>query len=245
MSKSLGFWTTGEWVTSFSRDLFYKEHKDWAYIEKFLLLCMSGTDTPRETLVMYAKDVLAGRRHFIGNTKDGSYGLVEDSEHSELSAAYEQEMLMRQRWGGANWPRLRRQAEISMKAEQAEREDAVASAMVSSFLANERAEREHGPAYGWIAPDGTFHPVEWGGHQEWARRYFKKKRGCDSLGLPIDEMNTPGDVLAERGWVLLHNPGLGVPVITNTKTLTDAQRDFLFDYYTKRGMDDLATGLYE
>ncbi|MEG2617783.1 MAG: hypothetical protein RR998_08470 [Oscillospiraceae bacterium] len=251
MQENLCFWITGEYITKLARDFFYKEHREMPYIEKLLLLCMSGTDTPREILLGYGKDVLAGRCCFIGNTKDGSYALIEDTEHPELAAAYEREQMMRQRWGD-NWPEEKRNAEIAMEAERLEREDAAASAMVSSasamvssFIQNERAEREHGPAYGWIAPDGTFYPVEWGNHQEWARRYFQEKRGCDLFELPLDERNTPGDVLAEKGWALLHNPGLGVPVITNAKRLTNAQRDFMFDYYTRRGIDTAAAGLYE
>lgn len=55
----------------------------------------------------------------------------------------------------------------------------------------------------------------------------------------------PGDVLAERGWVLLHNPAMGIPVVTNMKNLTKAQRIFLFDYYYKLGELTLADAVWE
>lgn len=87
MQETLHFWTTGEWVTPFARQLFYEEHKEWSYIEKLLLYCMAGTDTPEEILKQYGIDLLAGRRCLIGNTKHGTYALVEDKEHPELEKA--------------------------------------------------------------------------------------------------------------------------------------------------------------
>lgn len=38
------------------------------------------------------------------------------------------------------------------------------------------------------------------------------------------------------GWALLHNPGMGTAFVTSSdsKPLTKKQKDFLFDYYTKR-----------
>lgn len=243
MEKHLAFWTTGEYITSLARDMFYNEHRDWDYIEKLLLHCMSGTDTPEETLKQYGKDLLAGRRCLVGSTKDGSYGLVDDTEHPELAAQFEKEMCLRKVWGD-NWPKAKREAEAAL-AERRERQmDLVAKNWVSSFLENERAEREHGTSYGWVAPDGTFYPVEWGDHQKWAREYLKKQRGCDFGELPLQERNCPGDVLVERGWMLLHNPGLGVPVVTREMPLTEPQKEFLFDFYTERGRNDLAVALY-
>lgn len=100
MQETLHFWTTGEWVTSFARQLFYEEHKEWSYIEELLLYCMAGTDTPQETLKQYGVDLLAGRRCLIGNTKDGTYALVEDKGHPELEQAYAHEREMRDQWGG-------------------------------------------------------------------------------------------------------------------------------------------------
>lgn len=45
-----------------------------------------------------------------------------------------------------------------------------------------------------------------------------------------------GDKLVEMGWALLHNPGMGTAFVTSSdaKPLTKKQKDFLFDYYTKR-----------
>lgn len=243
MKKHLSFWTTGEYITSLARDMFYGEHRDWDYIEKLLLYCMSGTDTPEKTLKQYGKDLLAGKRCLVGSTKDGSYGLVDDTEHPELAAQFEKEMLFRKIWGD-NWPKARREAETALAERKQRQEDLVAKNLVSSFLENERAERELGISYGWIAPDGTFYPVEWGEHQKWAREYLQQQRDCDLMNMPPKERNCPGDVLVEKGWVLLHNPGLGVPIVTKERSLTQPQKEFLFDFYTERGRSDLAIDLY-
>ena len=45
-----------------------------------------------------------------------------------------------------------------------------------------------------------------------------------------------------NGRVLLDNPGLGLarPTSSDTRPMTKAQREFLFDYYTERNRPDLA-----
>lgn len=230
MKQSLHFWTTGEWVTSFARQLFYEEHKEWDYIEKLLLYCMAGTDTPEETLKQYGIDVLAGRRCLVGRTDDGTYALVEDTEHPELAVAYERERALRNEWGD-NWPKAMREAKERADLMRESREDAASAMMWESVFKMQRARRNKGCAYGWLAPSGKFYPVEWGDHQKWARDFLRKEVGGRFRDMSDQERNFPGDVLVERGWVLLHNPALGIPVVTNTRRLTKAQREFLYDYY--------------
>lgn len=87
--------------------------------------------------------------------------------------------------------------------------------------------------YGWLAPDGTFYPVEFANHQSWAWRKLIEIGAADK-----NEPNSwnAGDKLVEMGWALLHNPGMGTAFVTSSeiKPLTKMQKDFLFDYYMKR-----------
>jgi len=92
--------------------------------------------------------------------------------------------------------------------------------------------------YGWLEPSGKFHAVPFGEHQCWADHKAKM------LGYLNDALHCGlgGDFLLDRGWVLLDNPSMGMarPTISETKPLTKAQREFLFDYYSKRSRSDLA-----
>lgn len=112
------------------------------------------------------------------------------------------------------------------------------TSQLDSFL-----ERMSGPEtttedYGWLEPSGKFHEVPFGEHQGWA---WQKARELGFSGEAFDA-GRGGDVLLDRGWVLLDNPGMGLarPTISETRPLTKAQREFLFDYYTERNRDDLA-----
>lgn len=102
--------------------------------------------------------------------------------------------------------------------------------------------------YGWLEPDGTYHPVEWCNHQEWATDYLKDKgKGWGGYRDFVGEYHSPGDALVYKfGWVLLHNPSQGnaYPTFDRTKGMTKHQKEFLFDYYRKRGRNREADALY-
>lgn len=100
--------------------------------------------------------------------------------------------------------------------------------------------------YGWLKPTGEFIPVEFGDHQKYAQTVITDN-GWDNEYWDWHKMSgnlshIEADYLVyEKGWVLMHNPaqGLANPTIGN-KSLTKAQREFLFDYYSKRNKIDLA-----
>ena len=61
--------------------------------------------------------------------------------------------------------------------------------------------------YGWLSPAGRFYPVDWGQHDSWAWEHIREL--VDSESLTMKERISSagmGDVLMNRGWVLLHNP---------------------------------------
>lgn len=116
--------------------------------------------------------------------------------------------------------------------------DDTGSPLLNDFFEQKRIEEEHDDNYGWLEPDGTFHPVPWCEHQEyatkviWERGWSEEYRHWDGL------RDLPGDFLTEtKGWVLLHNPGQGVAYVSRceSKRLTKSQREFLFDYFYRRG----------
>lgn len=128
---------------------------------------------------------------------------------------------------------------------------------LDEFLARRKDTTEYKYAdYGWLEPDGTYHEVEWGMHSQWARDYldehypFKEYAHMywktDSNGERHHYVN--GDCLVHcLGWVLLDNPmqGIATPKYDPIKGMTKAQKEFLFDYYIDRGMNDRASGLYK
>lgn len=112
------------------------------------------------------------------------------------------------------------------------------NSLVDSYLQQAKIEKEFEDNYGWLSPAGDFYPVDWGGHQVWAER-----KACELGILPKQPLSGDGgDILVTHGWVLLHNPSMGVAMVTRNeaKPLTKKQREFLFGYYTDRGLSEEA-----
>ena len=124
--------------------------------------------------------------------------------------------------------------------------DSFGSKILDDFM--DHKAREADDDYGWLEPDGTYHPVEWRNHQEWATEYFKDHFDRQDFKEMLHEYEfRVGDILVHKmGWVLLHNPGQGnaFPTFDRTKGLTKHQKEFLFDYYRKRGRNREADALY-
>lgn len=120
------------------------------------------------------------------------------------------------------------------------------SKLLDDFMDHKAIEEDDD--YGWLEPDGTYHPVEWCKHQEWAEEYLKKKYDEDDYWeLAKEFLYRNGDVLVYKlGWVLLHNPAQAnaYPTFDQSKGLTKHQKEFLFDYYRKRGRNREADALY-
>lgn len=128
--------------------------------------------------------------------------------------------------------------------------------MLDSFMERMMDDEEHTTEdYGWLEPNGTFHEVEWAKHQSWAEQFIRENMNEEewlAAGIHMDgqfktaSYNSFGDYLVDRGWVLLHSPSQGIaqPTRNPVKRYTKAQQDFLYDYYTERGQDKMANGIY-
>ena len=115
------------------------------------------------------------------------------------------------------------------------------------MLINDKKENRSPYEYGWLSPSGEFFPVEWGEHQSWALKKIRELYGNRWYERYHEAGETPGDILVDDGWVLIHNPAMGSPVITNSarKRLTRAQTEYLYDYFMKYGMRDEAKEVLE
>lgn len=111
--------------------------------------------------------------------------------------------------------------------------------------------------YGWLEPNGAFHPVEWAKHAVWAKEYLDKHYPMEdeeNLELYWCEDNgvrthiVADEVLTRKlHWILLHDPWQGEANISmhiSTKP-TKAQKEFLYDYFMKRGRKEEANKIYE
>jgi hypothetical protein len=125
--------------------------------------------------------------------------------------------------------------------------------MLQSVLENIKTESDDD--YGWLEPNGTYHPVEWGKHAEWAMNWLNEhypyREHADVYWVTINGKRkhvVAGDCLMYRfGWCLLDSPYQGVanPHYNSTKGLTKAQKEFLYDYYIQRNMHDRASAVYK
>lgn len=99
--------------------------------------------------------------------------------------------------------------------------------------------------YGWLAPNGTFHPVDFGEHQAWASQYLLNQYRNGKIDLEISE--EPGDVLCKMGFILLHNPYGNNFYVTRdmSKRITKKQKEFLIEYFESRNMNDWLNKIYQ
>lgn len=121
-----------------------------------------------------------------------------------------------------------------------------ASSLLDSYMKRMRLNTEND--YGWLAPDGTFYPVEWGEHQTWAYNYLDAHpyKDWDPDDIPSYNPEAAGDCLIRHNWRLLHNPAQGLAEMSmpDVNTLTDKQRDFLIGYWEERKQKDKVREIY-
>lgn len=240
-------------MTELAREWIWVKKKPWSTVERLLLACLSGTDEPRVELVKLAREIVCGTKKLVGRTDDGTYAMTDDDQ--DLLAVYQA------RWSDAltsteaalsameqkfyqltdylidsGYGRLLQLSGISGKEDDSDISDALKSYLEQAQL----KEQGFDDNYGWLAPDGTFYPVEWGEHQSWAYQKAQQMGWIEHGSL---RTGREGDILAQHGWALLHSPSMGIAAVTasDLKPLTKAQREFLCDYFSDRGKLELAS----
>lgn len=264
----------GEFITKVAREWLYIEGKEYEKIMELLINSMAGTDTPKTTLRRYAEDILIGRAELKGNTADGTYHLevYEPEEQPKMPdnmniwKALEKNIKERKRLQEELDEMTERYAVAMEHLSDSEQQDVLRelgeeieedqeTSLLDSFMKRWKDEDEHTTEdYGWLEPNGTFHPVEWGGHHDWAKDYLREHEpevADDNKVYVQAKCNVgligAGDWLVERGWVLLHNPmqGIAFPTKNPVKDYTKAQREFLYDYYMERNCQKEANAIWE
>lgn len=103
--------------------------------------------------------------------------------------------------------------------------------------------------YGWLSPKGEFYPVEFGKHQAWSADYLLSlyRDGKISYDKAKISSENASDLLIESGWILIHNPSRNrIEISKNeSKTETKPQKEFLYEFFYKHGMQERANKLYE
>lgn len=274
--KQLTFAIQGEFITKLAREWLFYEGKDIEKIMDLLLSCMCGTDMGPKELKRRAEDVLLGRAEFAGNTADGTfhirvYNPEEQPDIPEQLNIFkrmskevakrkkaEEELDRYREWYCVAMEHVPEYAKNSVREETGQPiESRYGNDMLGSFMERMMDEEEHSTGdYGWLEPNGTFHEVEWGSHQEFAEKYIRENMTEDdwiAAGVHVpgqfksDDLHSFGDYLVERGWVLLHNPsqGIAAPTKNPIKRYTKKQQEFLYDYYMERGKEKEANAIYE
>lgn len=122
------------------------------------------------------------------------------------------------------------------------------SSMLKSYLQHIKDQRDDD--YGFLFPDGTFYPVSWAEHNNWAYEWllkndpeFKRKDRND----PGLITNTADYLCDNHHVVLLHSPYQGIAEVTKNENhrLTKRQRQYLIEYYEKRNLHDKAASVYD
>ncbi len=226
---------------------------------------MSGTNRSREELVELAHKVVYGKARFIGSTADGSYALTDDDKdlvsenleslRSRIEKLKEENEELTERYAilvdylyDHGYEYIVRRAGIETGDDST-----MMTPELESYLEQRKIEDQGiEDNYGWLSPSGEFFSVKWGDHQTWAH---EKALELGLIGRDETRVNSrgetrcawtgkEGDILVDHGWVLLHNPSMGIAIAhaSPTKRLTSAQKEFLFGYYTDRGQNAIAAG---
>lgn len=233
----LSFNIQGKFIARLAREWLFCEGKDIEMVMDLLLSCMSGTEMKQEELKRHAEDILLGRADFDGNTADGTFHMTtyDPSEQPKVPEQFDifrrlSVEIARRKKAEEERDRYREWYSVAMEyvPEFAQNEvleetgqpikSRYGNDMLGSFMERMMDKKEHSTEdYGWLEPDGTFHEVEWGNHQEWAQRYIEENfpevaedDGVDMQTKCNVGLIGAGDWLVERGWVLLHSPSQGI-----------------------------------
>lgn len=274
IERELTFRIDGCFITRLAREQFHYEGR-MQYAKELLGSCMVNdtiTDGERNAMIL---NILDGRAELHGVYPDDDFGFryldkpeegwsiektfermkrEKENAQSELTELREKYFFIVEQM--EDWERRKLQREFKEEYGKVLFDDIVqettstGSSLLDSYL--KRMSQEIEDDYGWLEPNGTFHAVDWGEHQDWAQKYLEEKHPelteCDEVDMQIKcgvGLIGAGDWLVEHGWVLLHNPSQGIafPTRNPVKRYTKAQKDFLYDYYMERDCEKEANAI--
>ena len=248
-SMKLHFSVDCDWLNDFIRTRYFSEGLSYentlAAIKESIIL--DGATDEEKTII--AQDILLGRKRLTGDSETGASIVDTGTTEDALFTAYTEKKAEVDRLKESYWRLEQAWEELSLVAKgELCREDCECKRNQRLFQTEAQFRdsvrrivgTEQADPYGFFSPDGEFFPIEYGGHNEFACKWCKEN-GVKFDDYPLDYL------IQERGWVLMHNPGLGqpFPTMSETKPLTKAQREAMYDYYVKAGREKEAYALYE
>ena len=254
---TIGFSVNGKWLTDFLRNRFLYEDVNFDWFVQTVKELLKPNGLSEERIEQISIDIILGRSYFKGSTADGTFTYCDGSDDpikpdffkkfSNMKKSLAEEEKVRKEAVEA-WQELA----LVLKGEVGRSDclcqwniDLLRPSPAEEYISRMIASDEEVPPYGFISPNGEFHPVEWAKHEEFAGNYIRAHDGWSAV--LENDVHTGTDFLVLiKGWLLLHNPRQGKPFLTQgDKCMTKAQREFLFDYYTKYDMKKEANALYE
>ncbi|MFV0518233.1 MAG: hypothetical protein ACK5MV_12630 [Aminipila sp.] len=269
--KSVTFSVNGEFITTLSREKCFYEGK-FKYAVELLMSCMETDELSKREIYHKALDILNGEAELKGVYPNEDYGLeyleskddkwdlgnlfenlskkikTAETDYRDLLEKYLFIIDQMEDWEKKKLNREYKEEYGKVLFEGIYSEaPSLGNSLLDSFIKRQMSDSEDD--YGWLEPNGTFHAVEWGEHQDWADKWMQENLTEEEY-LNIDSMkraSKAGDYLIERGWVLLHNPaqGIATPTRNETRQYTKKQKDFLFDYFMKRDCASEANSIYQ
>ena len=255
-NRALSFGIDGKWLTDFIRQRFLYEGMDFDWVIKTLSEILKPNGLTAERIEQIAQDIILGRSYFKGGTGDGSFAYCDGSDEPIKSDFF--------RKYASLWAEAKKEREERIQAQDAwselalviqgelSRDDCECECNIDflkpnpteEFIDRMIASDDEVAPYGFISPDGEFYPVEWADHERFAGDYIRAHDGWSAV--LENDVHTGTDYLVlVKGWLLLHNSQQGRPFLTNgDKPMSKAQKEALFDYYTKYGMKKEANALY-
>lgn len=254
---TVSFSIDGKWLTDFIRGRYLNEGMSFSWVVETISESFKGNGLSEQRILGIAQDIILGRSFFKGNTFDGSFVYCDGSDEPASSDFFEkysklQEELRQERQARKDAVEAWRELALVHTGEMRPRDceckcniDFLKPTPTQEFIDRMTQPEEQVAPYGFISPDGEFHPVKWAEHERFAGDYIREHDGWEATLENIGDTGTDYLVL-RKGWLLLHNPRQGKPFLTcGDKPMTKAQREALFDYYTKYGMKEEANALYK
>lgn len=281
--EKLSFRISGEFITNTAREAFYQNHNLKRAIE--LVKSATMCDLSEGEHLQLCLDIISGKKSIVGTYPGDDYDVIENEEpkctpildvlldREEKFTAAEtnyNELLQKYLFVLDKLPEYKlREINDDYNSEYGELLFDIPQSKIAVY-SSDISEETFDPVtdfinhsktatnddYGWLEPDGTYHPVPWGEHSKWAMDYanehypFKDNASMywktDANGQRHHYVN--GDFLVYvLGWVLLDNPyqGTATPKYDHQRGLSKKQKEFLFDYYIERNMHDRASALYK
>lgn len=273
---TLHFSVQGEYITNLAREKYYEEHNLSGAI-KLVQSCTATDDLDSSQHFLLALEIISGEKKIVGTYPGDDYRVVDDDGVLDFNTFIQEvdDMENKAQKYKDDYDALMQKYLFVINSledyhlrmigddyrdeygeclfEKEERYSPSSTEPLNEYLTRMKAARDDD--YGWLEPDGTYHPVEWGNHSEWAGEYAETHypyRNNTVLYWKTDANGirhhyVGGDFLVYvLGWVLLDSPmqGIASPKYDETRGLSKKQKEFLFDYYIDRGLNERASALY-